>query len=113
MINRGEIFYAELDPVIGSEQGGTRPVVILQNNVGNRYSPTVIVAPITTRKDKKNKFPTHINLNCVDNVKSNSVILLEQIRVVDKKRLQGKIGKLNDEQIKEINKALDKALGIK
>lgn len=87
IIKRGEIYYAELNPVIGSEQGGTRPVLIISNNTGNRYSSTVIIAAITSRQTK-NKLPTHYDLNGVSGLPADSIVLLEQIRTVDKKRLK-------------------------
>ena len=105
-IHRGDIYYADLEPVVGSEQGGTRPVVIIQNEVGNRFSPTVIVAAVTTTR---NKLPTHVELN--DNIPGlwrGSVILLEQIRTLDRLRLKQCIGKLSARTMQ----ALDTALGI-
>lgn len=87
-IKRGDIFYAELNPVIGSEQGGTRPVLIISNDTGNRYSPTVIVAAITSRVQTKAKLPTHTEVNDFEGLDKNSVVLLEQIRTIDKQRLK-------------------------
>ena len=98
---RGDIYYADLRPVVGSEQGGIRPVVILQNNVGNRYSPTVIAAPITSRR--KTNLPTHVSINRqVDKLRCNSVILMEQIRTIDKSRLMDRIGVLNDYEMQQV-----------
>ncbi len=108
-IKRGEIYYANLDPVVGSEQGGERPVVILQNNRGNRYSPTVVVAAITSRLLKKN-LPTHVRLEktCLA---EDSLVLLEQIRTIDKSRLLGYVGVLSDADMERINIALFVSVG--
>lgn len=100
---KGEVYYANLNPVVGSEQGGLRPVVILQNDVGNQYSPTTIVAPVTKRK--KTYVPMHVFLHDKFLVK-HSMLLLEQIRAIDKSRLTEKIGKLSKKSIKRINKAI-------
>lgn len=101
---RGDIYYADLRPVVGSEQGGIRPVVILQNNVGNRYSPTVIAAPITSRR--KTNLPTHVSINRqVDKLRCNSVILMEQIRTIDKSRLMDRIGVLNDYEMQQVTRS--------
>ncbi len=102
-IRRGEIYYADLSPVVGSEQGGVRPVVIIQNDKGNQYSPTTIIAPITSRT--KTKIPTHVFINnsCL---KNQSIILLEQIRIIDKSRLIEYIGKLTQDEISKINTAI-------
>ena len=98
-IRRGDIYYADLRPVVGSEQGGIRPVVILQNNVGNRHSPTVIAAAITSRKGK-HKLPTHVNLDApVPGLYRDSIILLEQLRTIDKSRLRDKLGSLGEDQM--------------
>ena len=86
-IKRGDIYYANLNPVIGSEQGGTRPVLIISNDVGNKHSPTVIVAPITSRIHAKAKLPTHTLINDFEGLDKNSIILLEQVRTIDKQRL--------------------------
>ena len=111
-INRGEVYYADLSPVVGCEQGGTRPVVIVQNNVGNRHSPTVIAAAITSRQDKTS-LPTHI---CVKGescgLAKDSVVLLEQIRTIDKQRLREKTGRLTNEDIKKLNNALNISFGL-
>ncbi len=111
-IKRGEIYYADLSPVVGSEQGGVRPVLIIQNDVGNRYSPTVIVSAITSQLGKA-KLPTHIELPAEKyNLPKNSVALLEQIRTLDKKRLQEKITTLSPDKMREVNKALLISLGF-
>lgn len=105
-IKRGDIYYADLSPVVGSEQGGTRPVLIVQNNVGNKYSPTVIVSAITSQLSKA-KIPTHIELPAnVYNLPKDSVILCEQIRTIDKRRLGQKVTSLDEQKMKEVNKAL-------
>ena len=100
-IKRGDIYYAELNPVIGSEQGGTRPVLIISNDIGNRHSPTVIVAAITSRVHTKAKLPTHF-----EGLNKDSIILLEQIRTIDKKRLQEYIGMLSESEMARVDKAL-------
>ena len=111
-IRRGDIFYADLSPVIGSEQGGLRPVLIVQNDVGNRYSPTVIAAAITSKMGKA-KLPTHIDVSAPDvGLAKDSVILLEQIRTIDKKRLKEKIGKADENLMKKINEALLISFGL-
>ena len=105
-VKRGDIYYADLRPVVGSEQGGIRPVLIVQNDVGNRHSPTIICAAITSKMNKA-KLPTHIELSAgrYDMVK-DSVILLEQLRTIDKKRLKDKVCHLDDEIMKQVNKGL-------
>ncbi len=106
VIRRGDIYYADLRPVIGSEQGGIRPVLIIQNDTGNRHSPTVIVAAITSRMTKA-KLPTHIKIDkdkC--DIIKDSVILLEQLRTIDKQRLKDKVCHLDDEMLKTVDKAL-------
>ncbi len=111
-IRRGEIYYADLSPVVGSEQGGVRPVLIIQNDVGNKYSPTVIVSAITSQLGKA-KLPTHIELPADRyNLPKNSVALLEQIRTLDKRRLQEKITTLSPDKMREVNKALLISLGF-
>ncbi len=111
-IRRGEIYYADLSPVVGSEQGGVRPVLIIQNDVGNKYSPTVIVSAITSQLGKA-KLPTHIELPAERyNLPKNSVALLEQIRTLDKRRLQEKITTLSPDKMREVNKALLISLGF-
>ena len=111
-IKRGEIYYADLSPVIGSEQGGVRPVLIIQNDVGNKYSPTVIAAAITSQRDKT-KLPTHISVNA-DNcgLAKDSIVLLEQVRTLDKKRLREKMGILNKSEMYKIDKALSVSFGL-
>ena len=111
-VRRGDIFYADLSPVIGSEQGGLRPVLIIQNDVGNRYSPTVIAAAITSRMGKT-KLPTHIDVYA-DRVglTRDSVILLEQIRTLDKRRLREKMGHLDDEVMALVNNAIAVSFGL-
>ena len=112
-IRRGDMFYADLSPVIGSEQGGIRPVVIIQNDLGNKYSPTVIAAAITSQLSKT-KLPTHIAIESQDlGLKSDSVILTEQIRTIDKSRLKEKIGHINDKKLmNRINNALGVSFGL-
>jgi len=111
-INRGEVYYADLSPVIGCEQGGTRPVVIVQNNVGNRHSPTVIAAAITSKQDKTS-LPTHISVkgeSC--GLAKDSVVLLEQIRTIDKQRLKEKTGRLDAADLEKVNRALNISFGL-
>ena len=111
-IKRGEIYYADLSPVVGSEQGGVRPVLIIQNDVGNRYSPTVIVSAITSQLGKA-KLPTHIELSSSQyNLPKDSVALLEQIRTLDKRRLKGKLTELSDAKMKEVDRAILISLGF-
>lgn len=106
IVKRGDVFYADLRPVIGSEQGGIRPVLIIQNDMGNKHSPTVIVAAITSRMNKA-KLPTHIELDSKKyDIVKDSVILLEQLRTIDKKRLKDKVCHIDDEILKKVNKAL-------
>ena len=110
-IKRGDMFYADLSPVVGSEQGGIRPVLIIQNDLGNKYSPTVIAAAITSQTGK-NKLPTHIEINSCG-LKSNSVVLAEQIRTIDKSRLKERIGHIHDEKIiDQVNNALGVSFGL-
>jgi len=112
MIKRGEIYYADLNPVVGSEQGGIRPIVVLQNDVGNKYSPTVIAAA-TTSKLSKAKLPTHIELAKENSpLPKDSIVLLEQIRTIDKSRIKDKIGELSPEIMQQINDALLLSLGF-
>ena len=112
-IRRGDIYYADLSPVIGSEQGGLRPVLIVQNDVGNKYSPTVIAAAITS-KISKTKLPTHIDVPCEDaGLAKDSIILLEQIRTIDKKRLKEKMGHLDDDTMRNVNNAIGVSFGLK
>ena len=111
-IRRGDIYYADLSPVVGSEQGGVRPVLIVQNDVGNRYSPTVIAAAITSRTDKS-KLPTHIEVFADKyGLARDSVILLEQIRTIDKKRLREKMGHLDDDVMNRVNNAITVSFGL-
>ena len=111
-VRRGDIFYADLSPVVGSEQGGTRPVIIIQNDIGNKYSPTVICAAITSQINKA-KLPTHIEISADRyNLIKDSVILMEQIRTIDKKRLMEKVCSTDDELISLVDKALVISLGI-
>lgn len=111
IIKRGELYFADLSPVLGSEQGGVRPVLVLQNDIGNKYSPTVIVAAITSKLFKA-KLPTHINLDSKEyGLSKDSVILLEQVRTIDKQRLKEFIGKLTDSKMQEVNNALLISLG--
>ena len=109
-IRRGELYYAYLEPVIGSEQGGERPVVILQNNRGNRYSPTVIVAPLTTKLVKRT-LPVHVKVTAAG-LRSTSLVLLEQIRTIDKQRLRQYIGEVTVEEMREIEQAVLNSLGF-
>jgi mRNA interferase MazF len=112
IIKRGDIFYADLSPVIGSEQGGIRPVLIVQNDIGNKYSPTVIAAAITSQINKA-KLPTHIEINALEyGLMKDSVILLEQIRTIDKQRLREKIGHLDDDTMAKVNEALGVSFGL-
>ncbi len=112
VVKRGDIFYADLSPVIGSEQGGTRPVLVVQNDIGNKFSPTVIIAAITSQINKA-KMPTHIEISANDfGLAKDSVILLEQIRTIDKRRLKEKIGRLNDELLTKVDEALGISFGI-
>lgn len=110
--NRGEIYSADLDPCIGSEQGGLRPVVILQNNAGNWFSPTLIVAPATSKIQKKTNLPTHVKVESSCGLKRSSIFLLEQIRVIDKKRIRQYIGKISREQLFQIERALCASLNL-
>ena len=110
-IKRGELYYADLSPVVGSEQGGVRPVLIVQNDIGNKYSPTVIVAAITSQINKA-KIPTHIELGVTYGLTKDSVLLLEQIRTLDKRRLREKIGILDEKCMKDVNQALLISLGF-
>lgn len=110
-IKRGDVFYADLSPVVGSEQGGVRPVVIIQNNVGNKYSPTVIAAAITSQTNKV-KLPTHAKVTSDINLPKNSVVLLEQVRTIDKKRLRDKVGHLNQKNMQKIDESLLLSIGI-
>ena len=105
-VRRGDIYYADLSPVVGSEQGGVRPVLIVQNDVGNKFSPTVIAAAITSQRDKTN-LPTHIEVDARDcGLAKDSIVLLEQVRTIDKRRLREKMGALDDGSMGKVNEAL-------
>ena len=112
IIKRGDIYYADLSPVVGSEQGGVRPVLIIQNDIGNKYSPTVIATAITSQINKA-KMPTHIELDANEyGLSKDSVVLAEQIRTFDKKRLKEKIGHLDDKLMTKVNAALEISFGL-
>lgn len=111
-IKRGEIYYADLSPVVGSEQGGIRPVLIIQNDVGNKYSPTVIAAAITSQRDKT-KLPTHISVDADGcGLAKDSIVLLEQVRTIDKQRLKEKMGHLDDDAMHAVDTAISVSLGL-
>ena len=111
-IKRGDIYYADLSPVVGSEQGGIRPVLIVQNDVGNKYSPTVIATAITSQVNKA-KMPTHIELDAHEyGLSKDSVVLAEQIRTIDKRRLKEKIGHLDNKLMNKVNEALEISFGL-
>ena len=110
-VRRGDIYYADLSPVVGSEQGGIRPVLIVQNDVGNKFSPTVIAAAITSRTGKA-RLPTHIEVVASSGLAKDSVILLEQIRTLDKRRLKEKMGHLDDRLMKQVNEAISVSFGL-
>ncbi len=111
-VKRGEIYYADLSPVVGSEQGGIRPVLIVQNDVGNRHSPTVIAAAITSRLDKA-KLPTHISLEAAScGLQKDSIVLLEQIRTIDKRRLKDRMGALDPTAMTRVDNALSISFGL-
>ncbi|MBB6449113.1 mRNA interferase MazF [Geomicrobium halophilum] len=111
-VKRGDVFFADLSPVVGSEQGGVRPVLIIQNDIGNRFSPTVIVAAITAQI-KKAKLPTHVEIDAAQHrFDRDSVVLLEQIRTIDKQRLTDKITHLDDEMMKKVKNALEISIGL-
>lgn len=112
MIKRGDIYYADLRPVVGSEQGGVRPVLIIQNDAGNRHSPTVICAAITSRMNKA-KLPTHVELSAAEcDITKDSVVLLEQIRTIDKQRLKERVCHLDTDTLKRVNDALKISLEL-
>ena len=112
VVKRGDIFYADLSPVIGSEQGGIRPVIVVQNDIGNRYSPTVIVAAITSQINKA-KLPTHVEISSEEyGLNRDSVVLLEQIRTLDKRRLKERIGHMTENDMKKVNRALAISLNL-
>jgi len=111
-VRRGDIYYADLSPVVGSEQGGLRPVLIVQNDVGNKYSPTVIAAAITSQSDKT-KLPTHIKVDTdASGLSKDSIVLLEQVRTIDKQRLKEKMGTLDREAMGKIDRALSVSFGL-
>ena len=112
IVKKGDLFFADLSPVVGSEQGGVRPVLVVQNDVGNKYSPTIIVAAVTSQTSKA-KLPTHVELAATQGgLSKNSVVLLEQLRTIDKQRLKERIGALNEWQIPVVDEALEVSLGI-
>lgn len=112
IVKRGDIYYADLSPVVGSEQGGMRPVLIVQNDTGNRHSPTVIAAAITSQTGKA-KLPTHIELNAQSvGLTRDSVILLEQIRTIDKSRLKERMGKLDEQTMNKVDNAIAVSFGL-
>lgn len=112
IVHRGDIYYADLSPVVGSEQGGVRPVLIVQNDVGNKFSPTVIAAAITSQHDKAN-LPTHIEVHAENTgLLKDSVVLLEQIRTLDKHRLKEKMGRLDPGSMNRVNQALSISFGL-
>lgn len=113
IINRGDMYYADLNPVRGSEQGGVRPVLVIQNNRGNRYSPTVIVAAMSARIAGKTNLPTHYKVSVQENLSEESLVLLEQIRTIDKQRLQNYIGQLGSADMKQVDRCLAVSLGLK
>ena len=110
-VKRGDIFYADLSPVVGSEQGGVRPVLVVQNDVGYKYSPTVIIAAITSQMNKV-KLPTHVEVSAEFGLPKNSVVLLEQIRTIDNKRRREKVGFTDEFFMKKVNEALLKSVGV-
>ena len=112
IIKRGDVFYAELNPIVGSEQGGTRPVLIISNNIGNRHSPTVIIAAITGRTQTKAKLPTHTEVKDVEGLDRDSIILLEQIRTIDKQRLKNHMGTMPNNIMARVDKALAISLAM-
>ena len=112
VVKRGEIYYADLSPVVGSEQGGIRPVLIVQNDVGNKYSPTVIAAAITSQRDKT-KLPTHIKVDADESgLAKDSIVLLEQIRTIDKQRLKERMGRLDIGSMNMVDRALSVSFGL-
>ncbi|HIU25596.1 MAG TPA: type II toxin-antitoxin system PemK/MazF family toxin [Candidatus Copromorpha excrementigallinarum] len=111
-IKKGDLYFADLSPVTGSEQGGVRPVLVVQNDVGNKYSPTIIVAAVTSRKNKAD-LPTHVNIAAEGSgLTKNSVVLMEQLRTIDKRRLKERIGTIDKSRLPEVNEALSVSLGI-
>ena len=112
MVYQGEIYLADLNPVEGSEQGGRRPVLIIQNNVGNRYAPTTIISPITSQT-KKHRYPTHVYIKDIEGLDSRSIVMLEQMRTISKERLKCKMGKLDGRTMGRVNMAIKISLGLK
>ena len=111
-IKKGDLYFADLSPVMGSEQGGVRPVLVVQNDVGNKYSPTIIVAAVTSKRNKAD-LPTHVEIDAAENgLTKNSVVLLEQLRTIDKRRLKERIGTIDKTRLPEVNEALSVSLGI-
>jgi mRNA interferase MazF len=112
IVKKGEIYFADLSPVIGSEQGGVRPVLVVQNDIGNKYSPTIIVAAVTSQINKA-KLPTHVEIGALGHgLNKDSVVLMEQLRTIDKKRLKEKIGKVDQDIIEHVNEALSVSLAL-
>lgn len=109
-VKRGDVFFADLDPVLGSEQGGIRPVLVVQNNIGNRYSPTLVVLPLSTAK--KNYLPTHIHICGSKSLPRDSIVLAEQIRTIDRYRLREYVGSIDKEIMVEINRAMKISIGV-
>lgn len=110
-VKRGDVFYADLDPIIGSEQGGIRPVLVVQNNVGNKYSPTVVVLPISSAK--KNNMPTHIHIYGSKMLPKDSIVLAEQIRTIDRNRLLRYVGSVGLEVMEKVDRAVKISIGVK
>ena len=111
-IRRGDLYYAELDPIVGSEQAGTRPVLVVSNDIGNQYSPVIVIVPITSRRMGRKRLPTHVEVRIPELLKNDSTALTEQIRTIDKLRLKEYIGSLPDYLMKDVNKALAISIGI-
>jgi mRNA interferase MazF len=112
IVKKGDIFFADLSPVVGSEQGGVRPVLVVQNDIGNKYSPTIIVAAVTSQINKA-KLPTHVEIGALGHgLNKDSVVLMEQLRTIDKKRLKEKIGKVDQDIIEHVNEALSVSLAL-
>lgn len=111
-VHRGDIYYADLSPVVGSEQGGVRPVLIVQNDVGNRFSPTVIAAAITSQRDKQTCPRTLRSMLSAPGLQKDSIVLLEQVRTIDKHRLKEKMGKLDDDAMQRVNEAIGISFGL-
>lgn len=111
-VKRGDVFYADLSPVVGSEQGGVRPVLVIQNDMGNRYSPTIIIAAITSQTNKT-RIPTHVKVDPRIGLPKNSVVLLEQVRTIDKKRLRDKVGTFDEAAMVLIDESLKISVGLK